>query len=293
MVNGPDLGNSELFVNIGAPGTVSPVSETQSGNKVNPEFLFLVNSKDDNQNGWIDEGWDGVDNNNNGTIDEVAEWENETWVGSLATTSADNAIYTIERRPIPTTNAREVSLPSGVVIDATSWAAAALWLGSPERTRVPSAALNIFSGVIEVLINPDGTVVPTTLYSTPASLQMDGSFYHFWVAERGDVYAPVFTTPTSSSTSSTASLVSGYGFALPMPQTAISEALGSGTYTPGAYATLVAGNQSLPYLKGEVQIITLFTRSGAVVTNQSPTFNVLNVSQPYFEAQQGVSGGQE
>ena len=30
-------------------------------------------------------------------------------------------IYTIQRRPVPQINAREVSLPSGVVIDASGW----------------------------------------------------------------------------------------------------------------------------------------------------------------------------
>ena len=57
--------NSELFVNVGPPGTpvaadaLAPVRQRQ----VIPEFLFLVNGQDDNSNGWIDEGCDGVDNN--------------------------------------------------------------------------------------------------------------------------------------------------------------------------------------------------------------------------------------
>ena len=34
---------------------------------------------DDNGNGWIDEGWDGVDNNGDGQVDELAEWESELW----------------------------------------------------------------------------------------------------------------------------------------------------------------------------------------------------------------------
>ncbi len=78
-------GNSELFVNVGPPGTKSPLFAVYAnGNEVivyYPEFLLLVNGSDDNGNGWIDEGWDGVDNNGNGQIDELAEWESETWVG--------------------------------------------------------------------------------------------------------------------------------------------------------------------------------------------------------------------
>ena len=44
-----------------------------------PEFLFLVNGQDDNNNGWTDEGWDGLDNNGDGHVDELAEWESELW----------------------------------------------------------------------------------------------------------------------------------------------------------------------------------------------------------------------
>ena len=65
MVVTPQQGNTELFVNVGPAGTQSPLSDTQSGTIVFPEFLFLVNGLDDNKNGWIDEGFDGVDNNLN------------------------------------------------------------------------------------------------------------------------------------------------------------------------------------------------------------------------------------
>ena len=58
-VCGPNVAYSpEGFVNVGPPGTVSPLSR----NGASPEFLLLVNGRDDNANGWIDEGFDGVDN---------------------------------------------------------------------------------------------------------------------------------------------------------------------------------------------------------------------------------------
>ena len=63
MVVTPQQGNSELFVNVGPPGSQSPLGDTQAGTSVFPEFLFLVNGIDDNKNGWTDEGYDGVDNN--------------------------------------------------------------------------------------------------------------------------------------------------------------------------------------------------------------------------------------
>jgi prepilin-type N-terminal cleavage/methylation domain-containing protein len=53
-------GNSELFVNVGPPGTQSPMARLfLNGDQAivyYPDFLFLVNGQDDNHNGWIDEG---------------------------------------------------------------------------------------------------------------------------------------------------------------------------------------------------------------------------------------------
>ena len=55
--------NAELFVNVGPPGTRSPLARLFfNGNQAivyYPDFLFLVNGLDDNHNGWTDEGWDG------------------------------------------------------------------------------------------------------------------------------------------------------------------------------------------------------------------------------------------
>jgi prepilin-type N-terminal cleavage/methylation domain-containing protein len=72
--------NTELFVNVGPPGTLSPFIDT-TGNR--PEFLLLVNGQDDNQNGWKDEGWDGVDNDGRNGVDDAGEWELESWLGAL------------------------------------------------------------------------------------------------------------------------------------------------------------------------------------------------------------------
>jgi hypothetical protein len=81
-------GNSELFVNVGPPGTQSPLARLfLNGDQAivyYPDFLFLVNGQDDNHNGWIDDGWDGVDNNGDGQVDELAEWELEDVPQSIA-----------------------------------------------------------------------------------------------------------------------------------------------------------------------------------------------------------------
>ena len=192
MVVTPQQGNSELFVNVGPAGTQSPLSDTQAGTSVFPEFLFLVNGLDDNKNGWIDEGFDGVDNNlsqelaNNVTqfVDDLAEWEAEAWPAAFTSNPPSNVPYTINRRPAPVANAREVSLPTNVVIDMTSWANA-----FQERSQFPPGVINPFTGYVDILLYPNGTVVPTTLYSTPSSFGMSGAFFHFWLAERSDVAA--------------------------------------------------------------------------------------------------------
>ena len=38
--------------------------------------------------------------------------------------------------------------------------------------------------MLDILLNPNGTVVPTTIYSAPSSFGMSSAFFHFWLAER-------------------------------------------------------------------------------------------------------------
>jgi prepilin-type N-terminal cleavage/methylation domain-containing protein len=201
MVTTQPSGNSELFVNIGAPGTVSPISRTLTGPNgqtvtVNPEFLLLTNGIDDNANGYVDEGWDGIDNNNNGVIDDpgpidptgktFGEWETETWRGSLAAGQVSNIPYAIRRRPAPTSATREVALPTNVVIDLTTWHT------TRERSSLP---VNPLTGEVDVIINSDGSVNLAPFYSTPASVGLAGAFLDFGLVERSDISAPIGTTP--------------------------------------------------------------------------------------------------
>ncbi len=69
----PAQGNSELFVNVGQAGAKSPFPDP-NGSGGFPEFLLLVNGRDDNGNGWIDEGWDGIDNDGINGVDDIGEW---------------------------------------------------------------------------------------------------------------------------------------------------------------------------------------------------------------------------
>lgn len=182
------MANPEGFVNVGPEGTRSPLSDVQNGVPVFPEFLFLVNGLDDNGNGYIDEGYDGVDNNadgtidNNGTIDPTGtnkgEWEQEAWPAGLLATRPIDAQYTIRRRPAPSSNATEASLPTNVVIDATTWA------GTRSRSRLP---VDPSTGAVEIMVGANGAVQSSTRYGVPTAFGMDSAFLHFWLAERADV----------------------------------------------------------------------------------------------------------
>ena len=268
MVITPQQGNSELFVNVGAAGTQSPLADTQEGTTVFPEFLFLVNGKDDNQNGWIDEGYDGVDNNlsqeiANGVtplVDDLAEWEIEAWPALYSTNPPTNASYTIQRRPAPSPNSREVALPTNVVIDLTTWGNSL-----QERSQLPPGVINPFTGYVDILVYPNGTVVPTTIYSTPSSFGMSGAFIHLWLAERSDVVAP---NPAATAP----------------------------PYLPVGTVQQQLGNYSGASLQGEYRVVTFFTRTGQVTTDENVAFDnpanpangsAYNPAYPFLPVRQG------
>ena len=82
-------------------------------------------------------------------------------------------------------------------------------------------------------------------------------------------------------------LVNGYTFYLPMP-------LGSNILPDAnAYDQLVASNPSVPALKGEIRLLSLFSRTGQILVSDSPVFNIGpgGVNQPYILPQQGARGG--
>ncbi len=260
----PANGNSEMFVNVGPPGPLnqqtSPLIQLQNETLYFPEFLLLVNTQDDNANGWVNEGWDGVDNNGDGNIDELAEWETEIWPSTLysQTSLIQNQPYQIHRRPAPVASGRTISLPTNIVIDLTTWGT------THERSRLP---VNLFTGYIDILVKPSGEVLPTTIYSSPASFGMSSTFFHFWLAERSDVHDPISGTAAPL---------------LPLPV--------------GAGPTSTIGRQ----IQGEYGILTLFARTGILTHNASMPFDdpsapengvSYNPNLPYLQAQQGVSGG--
>ena len=173
-----------------------------------------------------------------------------------------NIPYTITRRPVVSPGSRETPLPSNVVVDLTTWNAQYQRIFGKtgvsyvsERSRLP---VDPTTGYVDILLNPNGTVVPTTVYSSPSSFGMDSAFYHFWLAERGDLFDPVATP--------------GVPYLLPQVQN---------VDTP-------AGETR--FLKGERRLLTLFTRTGAINTNQVETFDGNNPSLPFLAPQQGIRG---
>jgi len=324
----PNFGNPELFVNDGPPGNdpalIRQYINSATGTPVQPhvEYLFLVNGQDDDQDGFIDNGWDGADNNYDGTVDDPFEFivptfnpnpppgsglpwkiapspatpanggallgagEVEQWTGAErsvfgALSNFSNTIisssllptpmpYTISRRPVPSPGARETSLPSGVVIDATSARAfdpsqnplPTTPLG--ERSRLP---IDQKSQYVDILFNQHGQAITQTEYSAPTSVSTNSAFYHFWLAERGDV--------------AEINPIAGVPYLLPMP-------LGATTMYGSASGYPAASDASGRALKGERMIVTLFTKTGQVTTNSAEWFSATDPSMPFYDSQLGA-----
>lgn len=119
IVCGPmEAANAEGYVTIGAPGSLSPLDRGYGP----VEFLYLVDAVDDNLDGIIDSGWNGLNDDLDGYTDEDDEWEVERWQG-LAAAGLESVPYSIMRRPSPMSNGAK-QLPAGVVVDfagSTFW----------------------------------------------------------------------------------------------------------------------------------------------------------------------------
>lgn len=251
LVVRPPGGNPELYVNVGDQGgpvawqrpyrTPSKVVQAET------EFLYVVNGRDDDSDGYVDEGWDGVDNDGKNGADDLGEWEAETWDARRQGSDMVDIPYRIKRRPAPLSSGSGivVELPSGVVIDATGWDSSV-----QERSRLPVDPNTL---TVEIMFNPDGTVVPTTLYSSPTSMSHLTAI-HLWLAERVDVHAP--------------SAASAAFPRLPMPDGAI----------PGAATTL----------RGERRILSVLPRTGNVTTAQVEVFDPKDVNVQYADANAGI-----
>lgn len=118
--------NAEKFVNVGPMQidktgkhrvTWSPLKRTygEGTHPYSTEFLLLANGEDDDRDGLIDSGWNGIDDNLNGYVDDDYEWEAERWTAS-ASGGLTNAPYWIVRNPAPDAN-RKTEFPKNVIVD--------------------------------------------------------------------------------------------------------------------------------------------------------------------------------
>jgi hypothetical protein len=202
------------------------------------------------------------------------------------------------------------------VIDLTTWnATGALSSGNvsqptlPERSRLP---VDPYSHTVDVMLTPDGQVM-TASAGQSAGAMSSGTFptgnmpfYHFWIAQREDVYDPLFgLTPAMALVNGTATKVPGpvpgtftqvpianpnYAAAtpqyylLPMPEGA------QGKYYSANGAVVDAPTPNGPFLRGDIRLVTLFVKTGQVLTYDLgvSNFDPTNTNMPYLQAQFGT-----
>ena len=142
--------NADGFVNYDPAGTPFPIGTTGAY----LDFLQLVNGRDDDGDGFVDNGFDGVNQNlnfdaaGNPIIDELAEWEVEKWLGSFDPISA----YALFRRPTP------------------GPATANLTLSVPVSVTASTLPTNTLSGAVDIMISPTGIVDLSGPYASPAAV---------------------------------------------------------------------------------------------------------------------------
>jgi hypothetical protein len=309
-IAGPD------YANFVAPGSnperyvnsqvANPQANYHPGPATPAEFLILVNGQDDNGDGYADDGFDGIDNNNNGLIDEQAEWtvpnagpvppwiETEQFTSDLiadvpSVNFPNGQIikeypYVIARRPVPTQGAQEVGLPSNVVIDLTTWDAPFHPTNPslPQRSRLPVDPLTHY---VDILIGPNGQVIPA-MVGQDVLPPLNQPFYHFWLCRREDVTGALFglhpvqgILPQNWPPNPNPGWTNGVVFLLPFPRR-----------TPGY--DINANGAPIPhpgkFLTKDHRIVTLFTRTGLVTTRLVDQFDPTDINLPYRNAQQGV-----
>ncbi|WZO97198.1 type II secretion system protein [Isosphaeraceae bacterium EP7] len=235
----------------------------------------------------------------NGLIDEVQEW-------------FFNKKYTIIRRPVVTAGARETMLPSGVVIDATTWNSGTIrqTLGNPvgspgvavsppplpERSRLP---IDPYTQTADIMVAPNGQITPGgagtgSVLQNPTAAAVNVPFYHFWLAEREDVYstigaqfvrrsangpavAQLRANPRYNPGGLAADLAANRPYLLPMPEGTV----GYEDATPLLFPTNT-------FLKGQRRLVTLFTKTGQTLTTDDVQFMGNDTNYPYYAAQAGA-----
>lgn len=243
------------------------------------------------QNGYKDDSFDGIDNNGDGTVDPSPgvslsltpsdyndyelEMENYPDINPQPTPLAPNKFdddrdgypdnpsetnynqeqYTITRRAVPSQGSRTVDLPTGTLIDMTTWNLEGAGDGSGgERSRLP---VNPFTGYVEFLIAPNGQILKADATTTQPGPPFNFAYLHFWITDQDDIVEP---TGNSSPL-------------LPVNP------------PPGVTWT---GRT----LKGERRLVSINTRTGQIVTGSAESFfdasNNYSINQPYFNVEHGI-----
>ncbi|MEW4568751.1 type II secretion system protein [Tautonia sp. JC769] len=156
--------------------------------------------------------------------------------------------YVISRRPSAASDSREYTLPSGSVIDFTTLGLADPNI-IPERSRVP---IDPVTGIVDLMIYPNGQVVPSTPYGLRQSMTTGFPFYFLWIAAREDVHAP----PVGATSAVQPLLPMPREYNLPRPE----------------------------FLEGYRRMVTISPNSGHSSVSEITTFNPSNVNAPYEEA---------
>lgn len=318
--------NPEGFINFGPQSTVPglPPPYQSLPNQPLQEFLVVLDGIDNPEphsilptlipDGYVDEAFDGIDNdgdgiidpgfnglddNGNGIYDEPAEvllsrtsagafiylgleWEPEADLtntqaptGSTVPITDEDLRYAAYPGVVVSRGAREINLPGGAVIDMTTWNT------TGERSRLP---VNPQTGNVDILVAPSGQLLQPfggEFVPYPTSVP----FIHFWITDVDGVVAPNDQTGNQ------------VPYLLPMPEG-----------TPGYPLRASMGTGALldttgRKLEGNQRLVSVNTRTGQIVTT-TPVFDIRDwdadqtasnhnpaaLERPYLDAQAGVKG---
>ncbi len=275
--------NPERYTNLDNLANNPPSYFRSIPGRVNNfEFLILMDGVDNDQDGYIDEGFDGIDNNGDGIIDPGfdgldndgnglvddplemvlvdtngpnnsggivyskdpfrSEYEEEALRGPVAST------YSITRRPYVAQGARVIELPAGAAIDLTTAVFNNLANPNAERSRVP---LDPVTGFVDLLIYPNGQVVPSTPYGFNQAMSETFPYFHLWIADRADIVAPL---PDPSLYPR-----------LPFPRRDTDD---------------VMDNSGLTVLEGDYRLVTISPNSAKVSVSEIPLFGRQAITFP-------------
>lgn len=276
------------------PGIATSQPSALNVNFTAAEYLFLTNGRDDDNDGQIDEGFDGIDNDGdgivdpgyngrdddgNGLIDEPGELlfrynpmfpssgEYEPEMLDTTNTSRSDTFaaapwampgysYVIHRRAVVAENAKETRLPANIVVDLTMLDRYSGTAATllPERSRLP---LDPISQTVDILFGPNGQVIEPTAGISTLVNNRNLPFYHFWLATKSDVHAIAYTGGTPANLTLDPS---------------------NARFLPTPYSTPT-------YLKAQRRLVTLFPKTGNTVVNSLEDFTT--TEQPFLDAQFG------